>query len=615
MATPAASAWHRRRILSDKTPRLSVAASSAGFTEGGLSQAGASSRQSLDTRTNGYRHSMGARSSAPTAGLDSSSLYRRLPMAAAAAAAAIGETATTTGTTSPAPSGASVRRALHGLIEPFMSFAHSSSLQIFIAVAVALLIAHVLRAFLMSTLGVLFLRCDVKPPALSSAVSLLSAPLFAMLVAIQVATHFIFSRSLRDTPPAKGTFLFVAMVTIPIHALVFAYLLYGPTLSPHQFFCTAPDSVVPARNAVHMITATAFLYAPALCACVFYLRAYSPPPFPFARSATRRVLAALPHALGVVSLPALPVIPFAIAIAAATRPTRPLYESLLLMMARTGGAIYATVAASLPHALLRVAEATRGGHGGVGDGMMGIGTGGDAAARDALVSAPSAAAVRHALVALCSAPRAHMLPFSPFTDPSGRQWRVALDAALAPAASVLSRVHGVRHAPHAALHTGMMAGGVPRSDTTLTVSDSTLREAAAVARVLPAAFEASVQHDAFGVVLPTLPHALALLVLLHEGLCTAIAAYGDASRSSWLFSTRYAGVAGLIQAVAASFADSVDRRSQLAALRSLKDVVSVCVYRLVFVFKEEVFRFTEGHEPGWDTQATEALRPFTLFEV
>lgn len=594
MATPAASAWHRRRIFSDRLPPKAPSGAMSAMGEFNTLQkapVAPTSHNSEHLRTNGYRYSTGT-PYAPS--LDASSLYRRQTASA----------------TTPAPAGPSLRRAVYLLFDPFISFAHSSLLQVCVAVVVTLSLLHVVRIFLMSTMGSFFLSCATNPPALSTTIRIVSFFMVPLLVLMQLASHFVLSRAIHNSPPAKGAFLAVALFSFPIHAIISAYLLYGPSLAPHRFFCSAPISVFPLRGVLHTPVITALAYVPALYACVFYLRAFSPPPFPFARSALRRAFVALPHAIAVAALPALPASLVAFAIATATRPPRPMYASLVLTAARAAAAVASVFAAALPQALLHVASGVRGGCTNIADG----GPVADGVAREALVTTSSAASMRSALVALCRAPRTRMLPFPPFEDPSGRQWRVALDAALAPIALVAARLRATRRVDQMSLHPPGVVVAPSSKGLHLDLSDVTLYEAAAVTSVLPAAFEASVCHDQFGVALPTLPHALALLVLLHEDLSESIVARGEVVRPTFPLNLPR-GLMGFAQEAMSWVADTVERRSQLSSLKSLKDIVAVCVYRLAFVFREEVGRFVEGREPSWDVQATEALRPFLGFDV
>lgn len=549
-------------------------------------------------------------------------------------------------TTHPQSSSSAVAAAsrwplLPSLLQPLASMSRSCATQVVITVTTTILFFHLLRVTLMSIFATpLILSCPTSdiPASLSPLTRLATLAVVPVLILSHYASYSLLERFLHVYPPSRRMFLALSLFVTPIHALLSAYVLYGPTLSPHQFFCTMPTSLVPATNALHAPVITALIYTPFFHLTVFHLRIYSAPPSAFPQSTVRRLmLSVIPQALLTVIVPAIPTVLFALGVALGTRPPRAsLYMSILLTISRTVAAVCAAMATVLPHSLLRLTTWD----GGLFDDTAVAGrqsmsstatTGSDheeASARDVMMSAgaggTSAASpqlIRRAVITLCRAPRSRMLPFPPFGDPSGRQWRGALEATLWPLALVGSHVQGIRHPTNNTLR----AQPPIVVKAPLPVPDATIQEAIAVARILPNVFEASVKHDSFGVALPTLPVVLSMLALLHQGLCTAISTDGEASgsvtssRSSSLSSlfpilrifSMYPALGKWIGVVD----DMIEKRSQLAALRTLKDVVSVSVYRLSFVFQEEVRRFVDGREPGWNVESTEALRPFIQFQV
>lgn len=605
MATPAASAWHRRRILTEISSRLTTATPSSNTTarqqhhEQQLHQPQYQQQNSTQQRSGGQHQHQPVYSSFPndvtyqhsSAPPLSPSIHRRYQPSNPSNSSAL----------SP------LHRLLHTAIDPFVNFAQSSAIRVFLAVLVTIVLLHVMRMVLMKSIGTLFLNCSAVPPSLSSFSRFISISLIPLLVTVQLGSHFLLTKALDASPPANRAFFFISLFTTPIHALLSAYILYGPSLAPHQFFCSVPTSLLPSRNALHTPVLTAVVYVPFLYMTVFYLGIYSVPPSPFSKSTFRRLLSSIPQAIITTSIPAIPTILIAVIIAILTRPPRSFYASMVLTGSRTAAAVCATVAAVLPHALLRFSQGVRADNCSTSN----WGVDDEETARETLKTAPSAAAVRGALVTLCRAPRVRMLPFPPFGDPSGRQWRITLDAALAPLVMVTSYIRDARRPSNATIDANAFV-----ASTALAISNSALQEAIAVARILPTAFEMSVHHDQFGVTLPTLPYALALLVLLHDGLTSTVSSHCGANPTSWLFTgDRSSGPGDVFKKIINHVNKMVEQRSQMAALRALKDVIVVCVYRLCYDFQEEVSRFVEGHEPGWDVEATEALRPFLRFEV
>lgn len=498
------------------------------------------------------------------------------------------------------------RRLITFLFQPLINFSHWSLTQALVAVIVTITLLHALRIFLMSTVAPIVLNCPTETSNLSALVRLASIAAIPILVLVQCTSYSLFKKMLNTDPPSKTSFLVVSILITPIHALLSAYVLYGPTLSPHQFFCSVPTSLIPPYNAMHAPVLSALIYVPFYCLTVFQLRIFSAPPSPFPQSVFRRALSIIPQALFTVSIPAIPTSLFALAIALITRPPRSLYASIVLTVTRSTAAVCASVAAALPHALLRLADVFRGDtHSSVTSSEQK-----EAAARE-IVSKPSTQEdIRNAVITLCRAPQSSMLPFPPFGDPSGRQWRNALEATLFPLANVCTQVRGMRHSVSSTIRAQPVA-----PITRLPVSDSVIQEAIAVGRILPIIFEASVQHDSFGVALPTLPYVLSMLVLAHDGLRTVLSSTDGVKYMSYFPVLSNLKLHPSLSKMIVAIDNFIEKRSQLAALRTLKDVLSVTIYRLSFVFQEEVRRFVDGREPGWDDQATEALRPFIMFQV
>lgn len=537
---------------------------------------------------------------------------------------------------------AASRWLLPSLLQPLASMSRSCATQVVVAVTTTILFFHLLRVTLMAMLATpLILSCPTTdiPASLSPLTRLATLAVVPVLMLSHYASYSLLERFLHVYPPSRRMFLALSLFVTPVHALLSAYVLYGPTLSPHQFFCTMPTSLVPATNALHAPVITALIYTPFFHLTVFHLRIYSAPPSAFPQSTARRLMfSIIPQALLTVIIPAIPTALFALGIALGTRPPRAsLYMSIVLTISRTVAALCAAMATVLPHSLLRLTTWDGGlfddtttaaaGHQSMSSAATTRSDHEEAIARGVMMSAGAGASaaspqlIRRAVITLCRAPPSRMLPFPPFGDPSGRQWRGALEATLWPLGLVATHVHGIRHPTNNTLR----AQPPIVVNAPLPVPDSTIQEAIAVARILPIVFEASVQHDSFGVALPTLPIVLSMLVLLHQWLCTAISTDGEAAGSesgssrsllSSLFPVlRIFSMHPSLGKWIAAIDDMIEKRSQLAALRTLKDVVSVSVYRLSFVFQEEVRRFVDGREPGWDDQATEALRPFIQFQV
>lgn len=537
------------------------------------------------------------------------------------------------------------RWLLSSLLQPLASMSRSCATQVVIAVTTTILFFHLLRVMVMSMVATpLILSCPTTdiPGSLSPLTRMATLAVVPVLMLSHYASYSLLERFLHVYPPSRRMFLALSLFVTPIHALLSAYVLYGPTLSPHQFFCTMPTSLVPASNALHTPVITALIYTPFFHVTLFHLRIYSAPPSAFPQSTARRLLLSIiPQALLTVIIPAIPTALSALGIALSTRPPRAsLYMSIMLTMSRTVAALCAVMATVLPHSLLRLTtwdgglfdDTTTGvpGHHSMSSTATTRSDHEEAIARDVMMSAGAGTSggtaspqlIRRAVLTLCRAPQSRMLPFPPFGDPSGRQWRGALEATLWPLGLVATHVHGIRHPTNHNLRAQQPPIVV---NAPLAVPDAVVQEAVAVARILPVLFEASVQHDSFGVALPTLPIVLSMLVLLHQGLCTAISADGETSASgtapsrsslSSLFPIlRVFSMHPSLGKWIATVDDMIEKRSQLAALRTLKDVVSVSVYRLSFVFQEEVRRFVDGREPGWDDQATDALRPFIQFQV
>lgn len=600
MATPAASAWHRRRILSQSHPGgggvNSFQTPSFNTTFGRTQQA---SSTAPDPTPHGYSNARPR--SAPIPNHTSfnnlpphstPNLFRPPNVPSFAPAP-------------PAPSSLPLYKLFRPLLAPFLSFAPTAVVDVTAATLVTLLLLHFVRMIAMATFGNLFLHCPTDTPRLSFVVTIASCVLLVPLIVMQLATHFILSSALKATPPRKAIFFSVALFTTPLHALGFAYLLYGPSLSQYQFFCAVPPSIFPTRNALHTPVLTAFFFMPVLYFLIFYLRLHTALPYPFPRSRLRQSLAAIPQALAISAIPGLAVLPLSLLTALLSRPPRPTYASILLTAARAFSAVNATIAAVLPHMLVHFSSLNH----------MASATIFDKAsleARPSLAQATNPDEARSALVLAASGRVEDLKHFAPFSDPSGRFWRTTLEAALAPLIDLLSAIR----APSANNGMGGESNlflahnyGVSSSrGICLNVSDAVLRETIPVVRALPTVLEASVKYDSFGVVLSTIPTTLSLLLAVHNGLCTIL---GDSGESLSGSAFQSVGRISLFKWLEQRAVD----QSQARVLWALQDAISVCIYRVTCTFREQIVSLVEGREVGWDAQATDALRPFLDFHA
>lgn len=419
---------------------------------------------------------------------------------------------------------------------------------------------------------------------------------------MQLATHFILSSALKATPPRKAIFFSVALFTTPLHALGFAYLLYGPSLSPYQFFCAVPP-ILPTRNALHTPVLTAFFFIPVLYFLIFYLRLHTALPYPFPRSRLRQSLAAIPQALALSAIPGLVVLPLSLLTALLSRPPRSTYASILLTSARALSAVNATIAAILPHLLVHFSSLNQVASATIFD-KAGL------ESHPSLASATTSDEARNALVLAASGRIEDLKQFAPFSDPSGRFWRSTLEAALAPLIELLSAIRAPPAPNGMAGNTNLILSpkyGQSRG-IHLNVADNVLRQTIPVVRALPTVLEASVKYDSFGVVLSTVPTTLSLLLAVHDGLRTLL---GDSGGPSSGFALESAGRFSLFKWLEQRAAD----QSQARVLWALKDAIAVCIYRVTCTFREQIVSLVEGREVGWDTQATDALRPFLDFHA
>lgn len=175
------------------------------------------------------------------------------------------------------------------------------------------------------------------------------------------------------------------------------------------------------------------------------------------------------------------------------------------------------------------------------------------------------------------------------------------------------------------------------------MGDDAIREAMAVVKVLPSVLDASVTHDGYGVVLSTIPYVLSLLVRLHAGLEALVKIKGGVAdidglgtTAGWLApggdgaggspgglgtgmdAVRNEGD-GMVRRVSErmlrAVVEEMGMRGQMRMVVGLKDVVTVCVYRVTYAFREVVKRLVDGREAGWDAEATAGLRPFVAFDA
>lgn len=609
MATPAASAWHRSRDLSQ---RLSVSTRASQPTTTGRSFVPATPSISHQASIPPSSHIQPNAHQNLGSGNHPSSVFRK-PNVSASPSISL------------SLSKLSLSSIIRCVVSPFLSLSHTSLLQICVATFVTLLIFHTTRIVFLSTVGTFLHSCSTNIPRLSSAISFLCFVLMFPLIATLLASHSLMSTAVDASPPSRTFYFVIALIATPLQAIAFAYLLYGPSLSPHQLFCSTPSSFFPSRSEIQVPLITALCYPFVLYAIVFHLRFHTSLSHPFPRSTLRCMLSCIPNGLILAVLPTLPLTPITFLAAFLTRPERPFYTTVLITFSRTLAALSVTAAAMLPHTLVHFYE--------VGrtspctdtiDGLeSSISFGGIEAMRTALSTAQRPA-VREAFVEMARMPERMMQAFPPFTDPTSRLWRSTLDSVLAPLLEIATDLRTI--SPRATQGTlflqdqGIGSGsgggggvGLPalRSTTVIPeLREVSLHEAIPLTQVLANVFEASVKYDSYGVVLPTLAHTLALLVLLHDGLCSTLQYDGHQDISG-----RVDGIGQNLKGSMMWMLEAVDRRSQTRALAALKDAVSICVYRIVYSFRDQVVRFVEGREVGWDPQANTALRPFLEFSA
>lgn len=486
-----------------------------------------------------------------------------------------------------------------------MSFAPTAVIDVSVATFVTLFLLNLIRMIAMATFGKLLLRCPTDTPRLSIVVTIISCLVLVPLIVMQLATHFILSSALKATPPRKAIFLSVALFTTPLHALGFAYLLYGPSLAPYQFFCSVPPSILPTRNALHTPVLTAFFFIPVLYFLIFYLRLHTALPYPFPRSRLRQSMAAIPQALILSTIPGLLVLPLSLLTALLSRPPRSTYSSILLTSARAFAAVNATVAAVLPHLLLHFSSLNQTASATILD-KSGVET------QPSLASATNPDEARSALVLAASGRIDDLKHFAPFSDPSGRFWRTTLEAALAPLIAILSAIRASSAQSGTAGDANLFVSGnygiLSSRGVCLDVAENVLRETIPVVRALPTVLEASVKYDSFGVVLSTVPTTLSLLLAIHNGLSAILGISKGPHADSALKPTHSFSLFRWMEQTATD-------QSQARVLWALKDVIAVCIYRVTCTFREQIISLVEGREAGWDAQATEALRPFIDFLV
>lgn len=588
MATPAASAWHRRRILSQ--PRPSSGISNFQTPAFGGSAFHSRPRPPIPQEPTPRTYTSGRPLSAP------------VPSSAISAQPSLfrGASVLSSARSQPTQSSLSVNTLLNPVLAPFLSFAPTAVVDVFVATVITLCLFHLFRFFAMATFGNVLLSCSTELPRLSFSVTVFSFLLFFPLLVILLATHFILSTSLNATPPRKAIYFSVALFTTPLHALGFAYLLYGPSLSPYQFFCSAPSSLLPTRNSLHTPVLSAFTFIPFLYIFIFHLRLHTALPYPFPRSRVSLSLAAVPQALILAAIPGLLVLPVSLITAFVSRPPRSTYASILLTLSRAIAAVHASTAAILPHLLLhfstlnRTAAATFGEHN-------------SDEAHVVMSSADTPERARIALIVASSGKIDDLKQFAPFADPSGRMWRATLEATLSPFLALLTALrsqHSYTGAPFQSTLFMSVKTQEPSSKAAiLNVPEVSLRESIPVLRALAVVLEASVKHDSFGVVLPTVPTTLSLLLAIHEGLC------------DFLSISNGAGVAQkpYTHSILRPLERWVAGRSQERLLWALKDSVVVCIYRVTYTFREQIASLVDGREVGWEPEATEALRPFIEF--